>query len=145
MKKIVVIHGPNLNLIGQRQPEIYGKDSLKDIDGEIKALGRQHGFTVTCYQSNIEGEIISLLQKNRKGVAGVVLNPGSYSHTSIGILDALLAMEVPVVEVHLSNIYSREEFRQKSVTARGARGIISGFGKQSYLLAVKYLIDLYKE
>ena len=141
MKKLVIIHGPNLNLLGERQPEIYGSQTLSQLNEEISSYARELGLTAECHQSNSESDIIELLHKYRKGVTGIIINPGGYSHTSVSILDAILAVEVPVVEVHLSNLYKRDEFRHKSITAPGAIGVISGFGKQSYLLAVKFLAD----
>jgi 3-dehydroquinate dehydratase-2 len=145
MKKIVIINGPNLDLLGERQPEIYGKMTLAQINKEIKKFASGLGFSTEFHQSNSEGEIIKVLHKYRKGAAGIIINAAGYSHTSVAILDALLALEVPAVEVHLSNIYRREEFRQKSITAQGTVGIISGFGKIGYLMAVGYLAGLYKE
>ncbi|MCK4858360.1 MAG: type II 3-dehydroquinate dehydratase [candidate division Zixibacteria bacterium] len=145
MKKIVVIHGPNLNLLGEREPEVYGHTTLSEINHEIETFAGKFGFTVSCHQSNSEGEIIDLLQANRTDIAGIIINAGGFSHTSVAILDALLAAEVPVVEVHLSNLSRREEFRQRSITARGAVGLISGLGWRGYLLAAQYLIDSFQD
>ena len=142
MKKVVIINGPNLNLTGQREPEIYGTLSLAEINAELSDYATTLGFEVVFYQSNSESEIIDLLHSCRSDNAGVIINPGAYSHTSVAILDALLALEVPAVEVHLSNIFKREQFRQQSYTARGVQGVVSGFGKHSYLMALKYLADI---
>ncbi len=144
MKKIIVINGPNLNLLGERQPEVYGKTTLPELESRLKEFGKELGYQVECFQFNSEGEIINCLQKYRKGVAGIVLNPAGYSHTSIVILDALLAVEVPAVEVHISNIYKREEFRRKSITAAGCAGLISGLGIAGYELAIQYIVNTAK-
>ncbi len=142
--QIIVINGPNLNLLGERQPEIYGHMTLSQIGRELRAAARQAGFQLLWRQSNYEGEIVDWLHKYRKGVAGIIINPAAYSHTSVAILDALLALEVPAVEVHLSNIYQREEFRQKSITARGCVGVISGLGASGYFLALQFLLEHHK-
>ena len=136
MKKIIVINGPNLNLLGERQPEVYGKTTLPELERRLKKFGKSLGYQVRCF--------IDCIQKYRKGVAGIVMNPAGYSHTSIVILDALLAVEVPVVEVHISNIYKREEFRRKSITAAGCAGLISGLGITGYELAIQYIASTAK-
>jgi 3-dehydroquinate dehydratase-2 len=141
MKKIMVIHGPNLNMLGQRQPEIYGTQTLEQINVQIEAEARRLDCRVEIHQANSEGAIIDLIQSCASDAAGIVINPGGYSHTSVAILDALLASKIPAVEVHLSNLFSRDEFRQAMITARGAIGVISGFGVQSYLLALQYLAN----
>lgn len=137
MKKILVIHGPNLNLLGDRENGIYGDATLEDINKEILGLAKDLGLLSDFFQSNVEGEIVNAIQK-AKGVYGaVIINPGGYTHYSVAIRDAISAVQIPAIEVHLSNIHSREEFRQKSVIAPVARGQIMGFGKESYLLAVR--------
>jgi 3-dehydroquinate dehydratase-2 len=141
MKKIVVIHGPNLNLLGQRQPEIYGNQTLEQINDQIDTEARHLDCPVEIHQANSEGAIVDLIQSLNSDVSGIIINPGGYSHTSVAILDTLLASKIPAVEVHLSNLYRREEFRQTMITARGAIGVISGFGAQSYLLALQYLAN----
>jgi 3-dehydroquinate dehydratase-2 len=141
MKKIMVIHGPNLNMLGQRQPEIYGNQTLEHINDQIEAEARRIDCRVEIHQANSEGAIIDLIQSCSSDAAGIIMNPGGYSHTSVAILDALLASKLPAVEVHLSNLFSRDEFRQTMITARGAIGVISGFGAQSYLLALQYLAN----
>jgi 3-dehydroquinate dehydratase-2 len=141
MKMIMVIHGPNLNALGQRQPEIYGNQTLEQINIQIEAEARRLGCRVESHQANSEGAIIDLIQNCASDAAGIIINPGGYSHTSVAILDALLASKIPAIEVHLSNLYRRDEFRQTMITARGAIGVISGLGAQSYLLALQYLAN----
>ena len=140
--KILAIHGPNLQLLGQREPEIYGRLTLEDINSRMKALASQLGVKVDFLQSNHEGEIVDALGKASGSFAAVVINPAGYTHTSVAIRDAVAAAGVPVVEVHLSNIYAREEFRQKSVIAGAATGQISGFGPESYLLGLRAAVAL---
>jgi len=144
VKKILVIHGPNLNLLGQREPKIYGKITINRINSELKKLGEQEGVVVDTVQTNIEGEIVGLIQKAKKIYKAIVINPGGYTHYSVAIRDAISSVKIPTVEVHLSNIYSREEFRQKSVIAPVAAGQISGFGMNSYILGLKAAFDLIK-
>jgi len=135
--KILVIHGPNLNLLGTREPEIYGKHSLAEIDAMIVAYGREHGVDVSSVQTNHEGDIIDHIQSSeREKVDAIVLNPGAYTHTSLAIADAIRAVKTPVIEVHLSNLHARGAERARSVTATACRGIISGFGVNSYLFGV---------
>jgi 3-dehydroquinate dehydratase-2 len=141
VKKIVVIHGPNLNLLGKREPHIYGTRSLDDLNKTVRDKASRLGMEVTTFQSNHEGEIIDFLQKEAPGSAGIIINPGAFSHYSLAIYDCLQALAVPVVEVHLSNIHAREEFRSKSVTARAARGVIAGLGFAGYELALEYLSE----
>ena len=138
--KILIIHGPNLNLLGRREPQIYGNLSLTDINREITTRAQALGLASECRQSNHEGEIIDWLQQaEAEDFAGIILNPAAYTHTSVAIRDAIAAIEPPVVEVHLSNISSREEFRRHSLTAPVCRGTISGFGPASYLAALEAL------
>ncbi|SFD03018.1 type II 3-dehydroquinate dehydratase [Ruminococcus albus] len=139
MKKILVIHGPNLNLLGEREPGVYGTDTFESINDEIVAHALDLGMHCEVYQSNHEGEIIDELHLARKKFDGVVLNAGAYTHYSYAIRDAIAAIKIPVVEVHLSNIHARDEFREKSVIAPVCAGQISGFGKYSYLMAVDAL------
>ncbi|MDY6905796.1 MAG: type II 3-dehydroquinate dehydratase [Thermodesulfobacteriota bacterium] len=142
-KTILVIHGPNLNMLGTREPEKYGSDTLVEIDRGIKAAGDEKGLAVTCFQSNSEGAIVEKIQAiPAEGIAGVIINPAAYTHTSIAIRDALLLLEIPIVEVHLSNIYRREPFRHKSMTADVATGQITGFGKTGYLLALEAIAQM---
>jgi 3-dehydroquinate dehydratase-2 len=141
-KKILVIHGPNLNLLGMREPKIYGKVTLEKINAELKKIGKKEGVQVDTVQTNIEGEIVGLIQKAKKTYKAIVINPGGYTHYSVAIRDSIASVKLPTVEVHLSNIYAREEFRQKSVIAPVAAGQISGFGRNSYILGLKAAIDL---
>jgi 3-dehydroquinate dehydratase-2 len=137
MKKILVIHGPNLGLLGTREPDVYGTTTLQDINGAITTLAAQLGLEVECFQSNHEGEIVDKIGKSKAAYTAIVINPAAYTHTSVAIRDAIAAGGVPAVEVHLSNIYGREEFRQKSLIAPVCRGQIAGFGADSYLLALR--------
>ena len=142
MKKILIIHGPNLGLLGLREPDIYGKFSLEDINKQIKKLAKEKKVSVDILQSNHEGEIVDAIGSSPKKYATIVINPAAYTHTSVAIRDAVAAIDIPVVEVHLSNIYRREEFRHKSLLAAAATGQISGFGVNSYLLGVLAAIEL---
>jgi len=144
--KILVIHGPNLNLLGSRETDIYGSQTLDEIDKELKRLAKELGCKLTIRQSNHEGEIVDLIQ-NSKNYSAILINPAAYTHTSIAIRDAIAAVNIPTIEVHLSNIYEREEFRQKSLIAPEAAGQISGFGPQSYLLGLRaaaYIVNAKK-
>jgi 3-dehydroquinate dehydratase-2 len=144
MRKIVIVNGPNLNLLGKREPHIYGTRTHADLVKTIRAKARDLGVTVSILQSNHEGEIIDFLQKEAPGALGIVINPGALSHYSLALYDCLQALEVPTVEVHLSNIHAREEFRSKSVTARAARGVITGLGFDGYGLGMEYLAGMAK-
>ena len=135
--RVLVIHGPNLNLLGEREPEIYGRIKLRDIDRELKRLGRELGLAVDSYQSNSEGAIVDRIHKARNRADLILVNPGAYTHTSIAIRDALAATGVPVIEVHLSNVYQRESFRHHSTIADLAVGRIMGFGANGYYLALR--------
>jgi len=138
---ILVIHGPNLNLLGTREPEIYGSTTLADIDRMITDLARELGVTVECFQSNSEGEIVDAIQRGRGRVDGILINPAAYTHTSVAIRDAIAAVGIPTVEVHLSNVHAREPFRHQSFIAPVAVGQIAGFGPQSYLLGLRALFS----
>ena len=135
MKKIIIINGPNLNLLGQRETDIYGNKSFDDYLEELKS--KYNTFQIEYFQSNIEGEIIDKLQEVGFSLDGVILNAAAYTHTSVGISDAIASIKTPVVEVHISNIYTREVFRHNSLISKNAKGIICGFGLQSYELALK--------
>jgi 3-dehydroquinate dehydratase-2 len=140
MKRIVVVNGPNLNLLGKREPHIYGTRTYADLVKDVRAQARELGVTVSVFQSNDEGAIIDFLQKEAPGALGIVINPGALSHYSLALYDCLVAVNVPTIEVHLSNIHAREEFRSKSVTARAARGVIMGLGFAGYGMAMEYLV-----
>lgn len=136
---IWVIHGPNLNALGTRQPEIYGQQTLADLDAALVETGRGLGVTVQCHQQNGEGQIIDLLHAAAASAHGVVLNPGGYTHTSVAIADAVRSIDIPTIEVHLSNLYSREPLRHRSLTAAGCAGVVMGLGTASYHVAVEHL------
>jgi len=141
MASILLASGPNLNLLGEREPEIYGRDTLDELVGEARAVAEANGHSLDHVQSNHEGEIVDAVQQARNRCAAIVINPGAFSHYSLAIYDCLQALALPVVEVHLSNIHAREEFRSKSVTARAARGVITGLGFKGYELALRYLAE----
>jgi 3-dehydroquinate dehydratase-2 len=142
MQKILVIHGPNLNLLGSRQPDIYGKVSIKKINDELAKLAKKNKVSLDIVQSNHEGEIVDLIQKSKGEFKAIVLNPAAYTHTSVAIRDAIAAVGIPTVEVHLSNIYAREEFRRTSLISAVAAGVVSGFGIDSYLLGLEAAIGI---
>jgi 3-dehydroquinate dehydratase-2 len=136
MTHILVIHGPNLNLLGTREPEVYGADTLAEINQDLTSMARQKGVTLQTFQSNSEGDIVSCIQQARnEKVEFIIINPAAYTHTSIAIRDAFLATRLPFIEVHLSNVYAREDFRKHSYLSDIAVGVISGFGINSYRLA----------
>lgn len=140
--KVLVLNGPNLNLLGLREPEIYGRVTLAEIEQGCVEDGERLGLAVTCHQSNHEGELVTWIQGAQGGGAdGIIINPGAYSHTSVAILDALLAVDLPTIEVHLSNIHKREAFRQQSYVSKAATGVICGLGVQGYLLALLALAE----
>ena len=141
-KKVLIIHGPNLNLLGERQVEVYGKLTLDGIDKALLALGGELGVGVESIQLNSEGEIVSAIHDARGKFAAMVINPGAYTHYSVALRDAVSSVGLPTIEVHISNIYSREEFRHKSVIAPVASGQISGFGLDSYLLGLRAAVSL---
>ena len=144
-RSVLIINGPNLNLLGQREPEIYGRASLEDIRAAAVARGKNHDIAIDFRQSNDEGEIIGWIQSARGKTAGIIINAAGYSHTSVAIMDALLAADQPVIEVHLSNIYRREPFRHRSYISRAATGVICGLGPQVYLLALDAIAEILRK
>jgi 3-dehydroquinate dehydratase-2 len=142
MKKVLVMHGPNLNLLGEREPGIYGTDTFESINNEITAKANDLGFECEVFQSNSEGALIDKLHAARLDCAGVVLNAGAYTHYSYAIRDAIAAIKIPVIEVHISNVHSRDEFRNNSVISPVCAGVIAGFGKNSYSLGLIALKDI---
>jgi len=143
--KIVVLHGPNLNLLGTREPEIYGSMTLEDINTQLLELGKGFGAELKCRQSNHEGALIDALQDAQMWADGVIFNPGGYTHTSVALRDAIAALKIPVIEVHLSNVYAREEFRHHSMISAVCKGKIVGFGWRSYTLGLQALAEILKE
>lgn len=142
--KILLLHGPNLNLLGTREPEVYGSMTLDDINKKIIELGKELGAEIKCLQSNHEGALIDALHDARTWANGVVFNPGGYTHTSVALRDAISAIVIPVIEVHLSNVYAREEFRHTSLVSAVCKGKVSGFGWRSYELGLRGLVDIIK-
>lgn len=140
--RVLVIHGPNLNLLGQREPEIYGTQTLEQINASIEALARELQIDVTCVQHNGEGAIVDELHAARSAYDAIVLNPGAYTHYSYAIADAISAIKIPVIETHLSNIAARESFRRNSVIAAACKGSIAGFGNESYGLALRAAVNI---
>lgn len=145
MKSVLVLNGPNLNLLGTRQPEVYGRETLPDLEAACRTHGADIGVTVTCFQSNHEGALLDAIH-DAKGVHdGLVINAGAYTHSSIALMDAVFSVELPTVEVHLSNIHAREEFRHRSYLARAAIGQICGLGSKGYLFAIDALADVFEK
>lgn len=141
---ISILNGPNLNMLGTRQPEVYGRESLADVETLCRAHAVRLGLEIEFRQSNHEGDLVTWIQECRGRAAGIVINAGAYTHTSVAVLDALLAAEVPAVEVHLSNIHQRDPFRHHSYVAKAAKGMICGFGSHGYVLALDALARLIK-
>lgn len=141
MKKVLILNGPNLNLLGTREPDVYGSLTLDDINQRLIDYGKSARVEVKCFQSNSEGALIDALHDAREWASGVVFNPGAYTHTSVALRDAIAAIGIPVIEVHLSNVYAREEFRHKSLLAAVCLGKITGFGWRSYLMGLQALIE----
>lgn len=140
-RRLLLLNGPNLNLLGTREPEIYGATTLAEIIDTVTALAAEHGLTVRAVQSNHEGELVDAIQSAKADCAGIIINPAAYSHTSVAIADALAAVELPIAEVHLSNIARRESFRHHSYVSAVADTVISGAGPLGYEFAVRYLAD----
>jgi 3-dehydroquinate dehydratase-2 len=138
--KILLINGPNLNMLGTREPEIYGAETLPDLVDALRVYGAEHGLAIQDFQSNIEGEIVTAIQESRHWADGILINPGAYTHYSIAIRDAISSVAVPVVEIHISNVHAREKFRHKSVLSGVCVGVIAGFGRWSYFLGADALL-----
>jgi 3-dehydroquinate dehydratase-2 len=139
--RVLVVHGPNLNLLGTREPEVYGSTTLGEIDNDLAGLAKELDCEVECYQSNHEGLILDRIQEARGVVDGILINPAGLTHSSVSLRDALAAVDLPVVEVHLSNVFAREEFRHHSYVSGVAVGVISGFGPDSYRLGLEALVQ----
>jgi len=137
-KKIIIINGPNLNLLGEREPEVYGNETLMDLEKMVNTYIKESNLNIDTifFQSNSEGELVNSIQNSGKKLNGIIINAGGLSHTSISILDALLAIKIPKIEVHISNLFTREEFRHSSYISKGVNGIVCGFGLNGYLLAI---------
>ena len=142
MKKIIIINGPNLNLLGNRETSVYGDTSLQEIEEESKAKCKALNIELFFCQSNNEGEIINFIQSSENKYDGLIINPAAFTHTSVALLDALRSISKPKIEIHLSNIYNREDYRKKSITAEGVNGTICGFGSLSYILAIEAINKL---
>ena len=139
MKKIIILNGPNLNLLGEREKSQYGSFTLREIEQTCNDFAKKNELKISFYQSNIEGELVEIIQNSRKDQDGVIINAGGYTHTSVAIHDALKILKIPIIELHISNIYNREDFRHKSLISNVAKGVICGFGFDGYLMAVKAL------
>ena len=140
--KIIIINGPNLNLLGEREKEKYGKITLKQIEKDCKKFANKKGIQITFKQSNIEGKIVDFIQDSRKKYDGLIINAAGYTHTSVSIRDALMILNIPIVELHITNIYNREKFRHKSLLSKAAKSIICGFGAKGYVLAIDGLKEI---
>ena len=140
--KIIVINGPNLNLLGEREKEKYGNVSLKDIETDCLKYAKKNDIDLSFVQSNVEGEIVSLIQDSRNKYSGIIINGAGYTHTSVSILDALKVLKIPIIELHITNIYNREEFRHKSLISKAATGIICGFGVKGYIMSLEAMKDI---
>ena len=136
MKKIIILNGPNLNLLGEREKSQYGSFTLKDLEDKCKIYASRNDINLTLFQSNIEGELVEKIQSARKEQEGLIINAGGYTHTSVAIHDALKIVKIPIIELHITNIYNREEFRQKSLISNVANGVICGFGAEGYVMAL---------
>jgi 3-dehydroquinate dehydratase, type II len=145
MKKIIILNGPNLNLLGEREKSQYGSFTLKDIEKRCKIFASENNMDLSLFQSNLEGELIEKIQESRKKEDGLIINAGGYTHTSVAILDALKILKIPIIELHISNIYNREDFRHKSLISKVAKGIICGFGENGYIMALEAMKNYLKD
>ena len=137
MNKIIILNGPNINLLGEREKNQYGSFTLKDIEKNCNDFAKTNDIELSLFQSNIEGELVNKIQNSRENQDGLIINAGGYTHTSVAILDALKILKIPIIELHISNIYNREEFRHKSLLSKVAKGVICGFGADGYLLSLQ--------
>jgi len=147
MKKIIILNGPNLNLLGEREKDQYGNITLQDIESSCKDYANKNKIELSLFQSNIEGELVNQIQNSRSDKHGLIINAGGYTHTSVAIHDSLKILKIPIIELHISNIYNREEFRHKSLISKVAKGVICGFGTDGYLMslqAMKKFLDKWK-
>ena len=142
MNKIIVLNGPNLNLLGEREKKQYGSLTLKEIEKNCKDFANKNNIKLSLFQSNIEGELITQIQNSRNDQDGIIINAGGYTHTSVAIHDALKVLKIPIIELHISNIYNREEFRHKSLISKVANGIICGFGAEGYIMSLKAMLKI---
>ena len=145
MNKIIILNGPNLNLLGEREEKQYGSFTLKDIETNCKEFADKNNIALSMFQSNIEGELVEKIQNSRNEQQGIIINAGGYTHTSVALHDALKILRIPIIELHISNIYNREEFRHKSLISNVAQGIICGFGADGYIMALKGIIKYFKK
>ena len=137
MNKIIILNGPNLNLLGEREKNQYGTFTLKEVENNCKEYSNNNNINLTFFQSNVEGELINLIQNSRNNQDGLIINAGGYTHTSVAIHDALKILKIPIIELHISNIYNREEFRHKSLISKVAKSVICGFGEEGYLMSLQ--------
>ena len=144
MNKIIILNGPNLNLLGEREKNHYGNFTLKDIEKNCNSFANQNNIELSLFQSNIEGELVDKIQNSRDSQDGLIINAGGYTHTSVAIHDALKILKIPIIELHISNIYNREEFRHKSLISKVANGVICGFGAYGYLMSLEAMIKFLK-
>ena len=145
MKKIIILNGPNLNLLGEREKSHYGSFTLKDVENICNEFAKNNDIKLSFFQSNIEGELIEKIQNSRNDQDGLIINAGGYTHTSVAIHDALKILKIPIIELHISNIYNREDFRQKSLISKVANGIICGFGAEGYIMALESMKKFLKK
>ena len=145
MNKIIILNGPNLNLLGEREENQYGNFTLKDIEKKCKEFAKKNNIELSLFQSNIEGELVTQIQKSRDSQDGLIINAGGYTHTSVAILDALKILKIPIIELHISNIYNREDFRHKSLISKVARGVICGLGVDGYIMSLEAMNKFVKK
>jgi 3-dehydroquinate dehydratase II len=145
MNKIIILNGPNLNLLGEREKNQYGSFTLKDIERNCEEFADKNELSLTLFQSNIEGELVEKIQDSRNSQHGLIINAGGYTHTSVAIHDALKILKIPIIELHISNIYNREDFRHKSLISKVAKGVICGFGADGYIMALKSMIRYFEK